>query len=61
MAALQGELGKIRTKKGPVFLEVECAIGARGDLERPMSTRTRSLWPARENRQFYGRSGGFVE
>ena len=38
VAALQGELGKIRTKKGPVFLEVKCAIGARDDLGRPTST-----------------------
>ena len=38
VAALQGELGKIRTKKGPVFLEVKCAIGSREDLGRPTST-----------------------
>lgn len=35
VAALQGELGKLRTKKGPVFLEVKCAIGARDDLGAP--------------------------
>lgn len=35
VAALQGELGKIRIKTGPVFLEVKCAIGARDDLGRP--------------------------
>ena len=38
VAALQGELGKLRTKKGPVFLEVKCAIGSREDLGRPTST-----------------------
>lgn len=33
VVTLQGELGKLRTKKGPVFLEVKCAIGARDDID----------------------------
>lgn len=43
MAALQGELGKIRTKKEPVFLEVECAIGAWDDIDAMRQRRYSSI------------------
>ena len=49
VAALQGELGKIRTKTGPVFLEVKCDKGARDDLGRPTST------PGHNKGEFMGR------
>ena len=38
MEELRGALQEIRDEKGPVFLEVACAIGARSNLGRPKTT-----------------------
>lgn len=43
VAALQGELGKIQIKKGPVFLEVECDIGVRDDIDAMRQRRYSSI------------------